>query len=61
MGFDDLVNKGKEALNSEQGEQISDQVLDGAEGLANKVTGDKFEDQVSQGRDAVDGFLGKQD
>lgn len=57
-GFDDLVNKGREALNSEQGEQISDQVLDGAAGAANRVTGDRFAEQVQQGRDAADGFVG---
>lgn len=60
MGFDDLVNQGKDALNSEQGEQISDQVIEGAEGAANKVTGDKFADQVGQAGDAADNFLGQQ-
>ncbi len=60
MGIEDLVNQGKEALNSEQGEQISDNVLDGAADAANKVTGGKFEEQVSQGREAADGFLGEQ-
>ncbi|WP_232527765.1 hypothetical protein [Microbacterium suaedae] len=56
MGFDDLVNKGKEAyednkdkiddaLHSEKAEEISDSVLDKGEELADKVgLGDKAGD-----------------
>lgn len=55
MGIDDLINKGKEFLNDEQ---QSDKLLDGASSAANKVTGDKFKDQIKQGRDFLDGQLG---
>lgn len=69
MGIDDIVGKGKElfeqhkdaiddALHSEQAETISDNVLDGAAGLANKVTGGKFEEQVDGVRDTVDKQVG---
>jgi len=69
MGIEDIVGKGKElfeqnkdaindALHSEQAEEISDKVLDGAEGLANKVTGGKFEEQVGGVRDTVDKSVG---
>ena len=60
MGIDDLLGKAKEAASSEQAEEISDKVLDGAEGLANKLTGDKFSDQVDGVRDAVDGKIGNE-
>lgn len=55
MGIDDLVNKGKEMLNDEQ---QTDKLLDGASNAANKVTGDKFKDQIKQGRDVLDGHVG---
>ena len=55
MGIGDFINKGKEALGNEE---QSDKLLDGASDGANKVTGGKFEDQVQQGRDFVDGHVG---
>ena len=48
MGIGDFINKGKDALGNEE---QSDKLLDGASDGINKVTGGKFEDQVSQGRD----------
>lgn len=70
-GFDDIAksvggfveeNKDKigEALKSEQAEGISDKILDGAEDAANKVTGDKFKDQISGARDAADKAVGNE-
>lgn len=59
MGFDDIAGKAKDFLNSDKGEEISDQVLDGAAGLANKVTGNKFSDRVEGARDAADDHIGK--
>ena len=64
MGIDDIVDKGKElfeqnkdaidgALHSEQAETISDNVLDGVAGFANKVTGGKFEEQIDGVRDTI--------
>lgn len=69
MALDDLTRKASElfeqnkdkidaALKSEQAEDISDKVLDGAADLANKLTGNKFEDQVKSARDAADGAIG---
>lgn len=69
MGLDDLVNKGKEfletnkekideALKSEQAEQISDTVLEKGEAIANKVTGDKFAGQVGDVKANLDKAVG---
>ncbi|MCF2571340.1 antitoxin [Brevibacterium sp. UCMA 11754] len=58
MGLDDLTNKAKDAVNSEKGEEFSDQGLDKATDFANDKTGGKFEDQINKGRDGVDGKLG---
>jgi len=68
-GFEDLAKKAGDfigehkdeldaALKSEQAEDISDKVLDGAEGIADKVTGGKFEGQIKGLRDAADGAIG---
>jgi hypothetical protein len=67
--FDDLAKKASDfigdnkeqidaALKSEQAEDISDKILDGAEDAANKVTGGKFEGQIKGARDAADGAIG---
>ncbi|MCU4298865.1 antitoxin [Brevibacterium permense] len=60
MGLDDLTNKAKDALNSDKGEEISDQGLDKASDAANNVTGGKFEDQINQGRDGADDKFGNE-
>lgn len=71
MGIDDLAKQAgdfvkqnsdtiQSALKSEQAESISDKVLDGAADLANKVTGDKFKDQVAAARDEADKHLGNE-
>lgn len=66
-GFDDITSKAKEfldsdavkdALNSEQAEDISDKLLDGVADAANKVTGGKFEGQIDGARDAADKAVG---
>jgi len=51
-------NKVKDALNSEQAENISDKLLDGVAGLAKKVTGGKFDEQIDKARDQVDDSIG---
>lgn len=67
--FDDITkkagafyeqNKDKigEALNSEQAEEISDKVLDGASDLAKKVVPEEHHDKVDGARDAADGAIG---
>lgn len=58
MGLDDLTNKATDAMNSDKGEEITDQGLDKASDAANNVTGGKFEDQINKGRDGADGKLG---
>ena len=58
MGLDDLTNKAKDAVNSDKGEEFSDQGLDKATDFANDKTGGKFDDQINKGRDAADGKLG---
>ncbi|WP_029145652.1 antitoxin [Microbacterium luticocti] len=70
MGFDDIVNKGKElfeqnkeriddALHSEQAESISDKVLDGAADLAKKVAPDSVDGKIDELRDKADGAIGQ--
>ena len=68
-GFDDITkgagdlfnsDKVQDALKSEQAEDISDNVLDGAEGLANKLTGDKFAEQIDGVRDEADKHVGNE-
>lgn len=66
-GFDDITRKAqefladdkvKDALNSEQAEDISDKLLDGAEDAVNKITGNKFEGKVGDARDNADKRVG---
>ena len=60
MGFGDMVNKGKDALNSDKGEEMSDNALDKAGDIANDKTGNKFGDQIQQGHDAADSQVGNE-
>lgn len=71
MGIEDIAkqagdfakqnsDKVSEALKSEQAEGISDKVLDGVAGLANKLTGGKFADQVEGAREAADKQIGNE-
>ncbi len=53
-----LFDKAKDLLGSEQGEKISDQVLDRAADEASKRTGGKHDEQIRSGRDAADERLG---
>ena len=69
MGFDlgDIGDKAKDflesdqvkdALDSDQAEDISDNVLDKLEDVVDDVTGGKFNDQISDARDAADDAVG---
>ncbi|WP_035281719.1 antitoxin [Brevibacterium album] len=58
MGFGDLANKAKDALNSDRGEKISDQGLDKVAAAADKLTGGKYTEQIQKGRDAADEKIG---
>lgn len=70
-GFDDLIAQGKKLyednkdtvdgfLKSEQGEQISDSVLDGAADLAKKVVPEGQHGVVDDVRKNVDGAVGNE-
>jgi len=52
--------KGQEALKSEKAEGVSDKLLDGVGGFADKVTGGKHAEQIKKGRDAADKQIGNQ-
>lgn len=67
MGAEDIVGKAQQFLNDEktqsalhssQAEDVSDKLLDGVADLANKITGNKFEEQIDGARDAADGAIG---
>ncbi len=71
MGIDDIVNKGKQLfeenkdkvgdfLKSDQVEDISDKVLDGAADLAKKVTPDEHDAKVDDIRDNLDKAIGNE-
>lgn len=49
-----------EALKSEQAEGISDKVLDAAAGAVNQGTGQKFEAQIENAREAADKQVGNE-
>jgi hypothetical protein len=61
MDLGGLADKAKKALDSEQGEQRSDQALDKAEQFADEKTGGKYDQQIDKGRDFADEHLGQQD
>jgi hypothetical protein len=54
----DVKDAADGAVHSDKAEKISDAVLDGAENAANFVTRDKFADDISEKRDAVDAKIG---
>ncbi|HJG80471.1 MAG TPA: antitoxin [Brevibacterium senegalense] len=58
MGLGDLAGKAQDAMNSEQGQKVAGEGLDRAADAANNATGDKYSDQVDQGKDAVSDHLG---
>ena len=61
MDLGGLGDKAKKALDSEQGEQRSDQALDRAEQFADDKTGGKFDSQTDKARDAADQHIGQDD
>jgi hypothetical protein len=71
VGIEDLTGKAEQligenkdkiegALKSEKAEEVSDKVLDGVAGFANKVTGGKFEEQIEGARKAADDKIGNE-
>ena len=61
MSIGDLGKKAEQFLDSEQGEQRSDQALDKAEQFADERTGGKYDEQLDKARDAADEHVGQQD
>lgn len=55
-----LLDNAKDALNSQQAEDISDQALQAGRDAVNKATGDKHAEQVQQASDFLDGKIGNQ-
>lgn len=67
MGLDDITKKAQEfladdkvknALGSQQAEDISDKLLDGVADAASTVTGGKFDEQISGAKAAADKAVG---
>ena len=54
-----LMDKAKDALNSDKGEQVSDQALDKGEQFADQKTGGKHASQIDKGRDLADERIGQ--
>jgi hypothetical protein len=61
MDVGGFADKARDALDSEQGEQRSDQALDKAEQLADDRTGGKFDQQTDKAGDLADQRIGRQD
>jgi hypothetical protein len=61
MDLEGLADKAKKALDSEQGEQRSDQALDKAEQFADEKTGGKYDQQIDKAGDFADERIGQQD
>jgi hypothetical protein len=59
MDLGGLADKAKNALDSKQGEQRSDQALDKAEQLADEKTGGKHDQQIDKARDLADEHIGQ--
>ncbi|MET4098350.1 hypothetical protein ABIB37_000587 [Agrococcus sp. UYP10] len=59
MGIGDLVNKAKEALSSEQGEQTSDRIIQGAGDGFDRLSGGRFADRTDSVQEHADRFLGQ--
>lgn len=50
----------QEVLKSEQAEEISDKLLDGVAGVADKVTGGEHGDKIDAVRDKIDKAVGNE-
>lgn len=69
MGLDDITKKAqefladdkvKEALESEQAEDVSDKVLGGVADTVKKVTGGKFDEQIENAQNEADKKIGSE-
>ena len=55
-----MGDKAKDFLNSDKGEQVSDQGLDKAGQFADQKTGGTHDAQIDKGRDLADGKIGNE-
>ncbi|USR79560.1 antitoxin [Arcanobacterium pinnipediorum] len=55
-----LFDKAKEALNSDQAEELTDKVLDKAEEVAKDKLGEEHTDKIDTVRDTIDSKLGNE-
>jgi len=69
MDFNDITKKAQafladdkvaDALKSEKAEEISDKLLDGVAGAAQKATGSKFDDKIEGARKQADKAVGNE-
>ena len=58
MGIDDLVNKAKDALHGEHGEQASDQGIQGAGDGFDRLSGGRFAEHTDGMQEHADRALG---
>ena len=61
MNIGDLGDKAKQFLDSDQGEQRSDQALDKAAEIADQRTGGTHDAQIDKARDLADEHIGRSD
>lgn len=59
VDFGGLSNKAKEFLNSDKGEEVSDNVLQKAADAAKKATGGKYDDKIDGAHQSADDRIGQ--
>ncbi|KAB1662269.1 antitoxin [Pseudoclavibacter chungangensis] len=55
-----LLDDAGKFLNSDQGEQLSDQAIQAGSDAANKATGDKYAEQIGQAGQFADDHVGNE-
>lgn len=58
MGIGDFTEKGKDFLDSEKGEQKSDDALERGSDFASEKTGGKYDEHLDKGTGAADRRIG---
>jgi hypothetical protein len=59
MGFDEMKDKAQQALNTDQGEKVSDEALQKGATEASSMTGGKYDEQIQKGEQAADEKIGE--
>jgi hypothetical protein len=60
MNFGEMKDKAERALDSDKGEQYSDQALEKGEQFADEKTGGKYDEQIQKAEQAADQRIGEQ-